>query len=115
MYSDHPFSLEGCVGLDLCCQAAGRLLRLSSQHTQNSLGWAEDVFQELLNLVDVRLDLAVEGDEGRVRARGQILEVCRLPGEDITQPLGTSDRAWMFFAVNVIYTKGTYWVVFLTA
>ena len=80
---------------------------------QNSLGWAEDVFQELLNLVDVRLDLAVEGDEGRVRPRGQILEVRRLPGGDITRPLGTSQRDWMFFFVcECVYTKGTYWVVF---
>lgn len=47
-----------------------------------SLGWAEDVLKELLDLVDVSLDLAVEGDEGRVCARGQVLEVCRLPGRE---------------------------------
>ena len=74
---------------------------LSSQDIQNSLGWAEDVFQKLLNLVDVRLDLAVEGDEGRVRAWGQILEVCRLPAGDITEPLESSDKDWMFLLVNV--------------
>lgn len=45
-----------------------------------SLGWAEDVLKELLDLVDISLDLAIEGDEGRVCARGQVLEVCRLPG-----------------------------------
>lgn len=44
-----------------------------------SLGWAENILKELLDLVDVGFDLAVEGDEGWVCAWGQILEVCRLP------------------------------------
>lgn len=48
-----------------------------------TLGWAEDILKELLNLVDVRLDLAVEGYEGRVRARRQVLEVCGLPGREV--------------------------------
>lgn len=47
-----------------------------------SLGWAEDILEELLDLVDVGFDLAVEGDEGGVRAGGQVLEVCRLPGKE---------------------------------
>lgn len=50
-----------------------------------SLGWAEDILEELLDLVDVSFDLAVEGDEGRVCARGQVLEVCRLPGREVKQ------------------------------
>lgn len=47
-----------------------------------TLGWAEHILKELLNLVDVRLDLAVEGYEGRVRAWRQVLEVCGLPGRE---------------------------------
>lgn len=52
---------------------------------QHSLGGAEDVLKELLDLVDVSLDLAVEGDEGRVRAGRQVLEVGGLPGREATQ------------------------------
>lgn len=48
-----------------------------------TLGWAENILKELLNLVDVRLDLAVEGDEGRVRARRQVLEVSGLPAREV--------------------------------
>lgn len=47
-----------------------------------SLGWAENILQELLDLVDVRLDLAVKSDERRVRARRQVLEVRGLPGRE---------------------------------
>lgn len=50
-----------------------------------TLGWAEDILKELLNLVDIRLDLAIEGYEGRVRARRQVLEVCGLPGREVKQ------------------------------
>lgn len=50
-----------------------------------SLGWAKDILKELLDLVDVSLDLTVEGDEGRVCSRGQVLEVCRLPGREAAQ------------------------------
>lgn len=48
-----------------------------------SLGWAENILQELFDLVDVRLDLAVKGDERRVRARRQVLEVRGLPGREV--------------------------------
>lgn len=48
-----------------------------------TLGWAEDILKELLDLVDVRLDLAVEGYEGRVRSWRQVLEVCGLPGSEV--------------------------------
>lgn len=48
-----------------------------------SLGWAENILQELFDLVDVRLDLAVKSDERRVRARRQVLEVCGLPGREV--------------------------------
>lgn len=67
------------------------VLRVEMSHSvatgvrKYSLGWAEDVLKELLDLVDVSLDLAVEGDEGRVCARGQVLEVCRLPGREVEQ------------------------------
>lgn len=49
---------------------------------KHSLGWAEYILKELLDLVDVSFDLAVEGDEGRVCARSQVLEVCGLPGRE---------------------------------
>lgn len=48
-----------------------------------SLGWAEDILKELLDLVDVGLDLAIESYEGGVCARCQVLEVCRLPGKGV--------------------------------
>lgn len=48
-----------------------------------SLGWAENILQELFDLVDVRLDLAVKSDERRVRARRQVLEVRGLPGRGV--------------------------------
>lgn len=57
------------------------LVGVTSCYHPDSLGWAEDILQELLYLVDVCLDLPVEGDEGRVCAWGQVLEVCRLPGK----------------------------------
>lgn len=50
-----------------------------------SLGWAEDILEEFLNLVDISLDLAVEGDEGGMCAWRQVLEVCRLPGKEEEQ------------------------------
>lgn len=46
---------------------------------RNLLGWAEDILKKLLDLVDISFDLSVKGDEGRVCARSQVLEVCRLP------------------------------------
>lgn len=52
---------------------------------KHSLGWTEDILKELLDLVDVSFDLTVEGDEGRMRAGGQVLEVCRLPGRHSRQ------------------------------
>ena len=55
-----------------------------------SLRRAEDVLEKLLNLVDVRLDLPIEGDEGRVCARGQILQVCWLPGDGRERRLQSS-------------------------
>lgn len=45
-----------------------------------SLGWAENILQELFDLVDVSLDLPVESYEWGVRAWCQVLEVCGLPG-----------------------------------
>ena len=53
--------------------------------TKYSLGWAEDILEEFLNLVNISLDLAVEGDEGRVCSWCQVLEVCRLPGKEREQ------------------------------
>lgn len=54
-----------------------------------SLGWAENILEELFDLVDVGLDLAVEGYEWGVRARRQVLEVCGLPGREV-EPLQIS-------------------------
>ncbi len=64
---------------DLRCVSAGAEVR------KYSLGWAEDILKELLDLVDVSSDLAVEGDEGRVCAGCQVLEVCRLPRREVEQ------------------------------
>lgn len=36
---------------------------------------AEHLLQELLNLVDISLDLPVEGHEGRVRPWSQVLQI----------------------------------------
>lgn len=47
---------------------------------KHSLGWTEDILKELLDLVDVSFDLTIKGDEGRMCAGRQVLEVCRLPG-----------------------------------
>lgn len=47
------------------------------------LGRGENILKKLLDLVDVSFDLAVEGDEGWVRAGGQVLEICGLPGTRI--------------------------------
>lgn len=57
---------------------------------RRSLGWAENILEELFDLVDVRLDLAVEGYERGVRARRQVLEVCGLPGREAAD----SDGWW---------------------
>lgn len=63
-----------------------RIVRNSATEVRKyTLGWAEDILKELLNLVDIRLDLAIEGYEGRVRARRQVLEVCGLPGREVKQ------------------------------
>lgn len=54
-----------------------------------TLWWAQDILEELLNLVDVSLDLAIEGYEGWVCAWSQVLEVCRLPGREVKKLQGT--------------------------
>lgn len=41
----------------------------------DSLWWAEHLLQELLHLVDVSLHLPVEGDEGRVCPRSQVVQI----------------------------------------
>lgn len=64
----------------MCQSVAGGLRR-------HSLGWGEDILKELLDLVDVSFDLAVEGDEGGVCARGQVLEVGWLPGREMKRML----------------------------
>lgn len=70
--------------MDLCAKILRRVVSNSATGVRKyTLGWAEDILKELLNLVDVRLDLAVEGYEGRVRARRQVLEVCGLPGREV--------------------------------
>lgn len=48
-----------------------------------SLGGAENILEELFDLVDVSLHLAVERYEWGVRARCQVLEVCGLPGREV--------------------------------
>lgn len=47
-----------------------------------SLGWAENILEELFDLVDIRLDLPIECYEWGVGARSQVLEVCGLPGRE---------------------------------
>lgn len=59
--------------------------RLATEVRRHSLGWGEDILKELLDLVDISFDLAVEGDKGWVCAGGQVLEVCRLPGREVKQ------------------------------
>lgn len=49
-----------------------------------TLWWAQNILEELLNLVDVSLDLAIEGYEGWVCAWSQVLEVCRFPGREVS-------------------------------
>lgn len=58
---------------------------IATEVRKYSLWWAEDILKELLNLVDVSFDLAIKGDEGRVCAWGQVLEVCRLPKRQVEQ------------------------------
>lgn len=51
--------------------------KLSPQH--HLLGWAEDFFKELFDLVHICFDFIVERDEGWVSPWSQVLKVCRLP------------------------------------
>lgn len=70
---------------------------------RRSLGWAENILEELFDLVDVRLDLAVEGDERGVRARRQVLEVCGLPGREAAD----SDGWWKLIIQVVLFDCGS--------
>lgn len=78
-----------CAATDLFAdtKSMSGIVRNSAREARKyTLGWAEDILKELLNLVDIRLDLAIEGHKGRVRPRRQVLEVCGLPGRGSREP-----------------------------
>lgn len=63
---------------------------------------AEHILQKLLDLVDVCFDLAVEGDEGRVRPWGQIVKICRFSTTDTTIIMNSGSQPWYFHVIALL-------------
>lgn len=73
------------------------------------LGRTEHFLKKLLDLVDISLDLSIEGQERRVCPRGQVVQIRRLPTEDAVKEVCVKRRAVSVFHV------GNYRLHFLTS